>query len=134
VLVKITPLGLVYWEKKEESFIKKFHHCILKTSKKNSKEEESSIKEVIHEIMSELDTQHSLKEKMMSNVTEIVDLTKELKDKNPDLHLDAEILKLELNKNHPDKDIIISKLYQLDKYSFIHSNVLKIKEWLDIER
>jgi len=122
VYVAITPSGIVYIENKEniisdfEEFLKtkipedkklKIISKFSKTSAKNSK------KPIIDE------------------VDEIINFFNSIKElKNTDLKKDARILKIELQKEVPEIEIISVKLDKLNQFASIKNNISKIKEYL----
>ena len=49
--------------------------------------------------------------------------------KNSDLHMDAKILKLEIEKENPDKEIISIKIFNLEQLAGLREQANELKEY-----
>ena len=106
VFVKIKPQGIIYIEEKEENFILGFEKYL----------KSKNVAKKINKIISKL-SEKSIKDSRKPILEIVGSINKYFNDtdklKNSDLHKDVRILKLELEKEHLDKEVILIKLNAL---------------------
>ena len=73
---------------------------------------------------------HDSKQPILEKVNDIIKYLGSIKAlKNSDLHLDAKILKLEIEKENPDKEIITIKIFHLEQLAGVRRQANELKEY-----
>lgn len=123
VFLEITPRGIIHIETKEAQFLpdfeafiekkkleKKFEHIASKMTKKSIDKSRKPIIERVNQVISYLNEQKAYK--------------------HSDGHSDAKILKLELQKIQPDREVLMIKLENLFRYPEIKNVVQELRNYL----
>lgn len=122
VFIEITPQGIVYIENKEETFLPTFEEFI------KQKNEQAQV----DKIASKLSTKsiHESKKPIIDKINAIIKYLGSVKAlKNSDLHIDAKILKLEIEKENPDKEVISIKIMNLENLTGLRQQASELKEY-----
>ncbi len=125
VWVEITPNGIIHWENKTDKFILNFTEFVQK----------QNIEEVIEKMVNVFEEKDSVKNTrndIFKTLDIILSKTKELNKQNPDLLIDTQILKMEFEKEIPDNEVILNKLYSIDQMPSLRKEVFFIKKILNI--
>lgn len=122
VFIEITPHGIVYIENKEDNFLPTFEQYI------SSKNDQAHVDKVA----SKLSTQsiHDSKRPIIEKINGIIKYLASIKAlKNSDLHIDAKILKQEIEKDNPDKEVITIKISNLETLAGLRQEANELKEY-----
>ncbi|TDX02191.1 hypothetical protein [Dinghuibacter silviterrae] len=122
--VEITPQGIVYIENKEESFLPTFEEFLQKKAKHAE----------IGKVASKLSDKSLVKSRkpIVEKISNIVQyLNSHAVYRNSDFHKDAKILKLEIEKINPDKEVVIMKLINLEQLSTIKQQTNEVRDFID---
>lgn len=122
VFIEITPQGIVYIENKEENFLPTFEEFL------KQKNEQAHV----DKIASKLSTKaiHDSKKPIIEKTNAIVKYLASVKAlKNSDFHIDAKILKLEIEKENPDKEVITIKIMNLETLTGLRQQANELKEY-----
>lgn len=123
VFIEITPQGIVYIENKEEAFFITFEEFI-KQKNEQAKVDKSASKLSTKSI-------HDSKKPIIDKINAIIKYLSSVKAlKNSDFHIDAKILKLEIEKENPDKEVISIKIMNLENLAGLRQQVSELKEYL----
>ncbi|MDM8523319.1 hypothetical protein QUF80_08105 [Desulfococcaceae bacterium HSG8] len=124
VFVEITPSGIIYIEEKDENFIQIFEKFI--------EQQKSELQfEKIASGLSKTKTEASRKP-IIAKVSHIISYLNSNKIlKKSDINADVKILKLELQKTDPDKEVISIKLSKMAELSELRNQSLELREYLD---
>ncbi len=122
VFVEITPHGIVYIEDKEENFLPTFEQYIEKNKNK------AQIDKVVSKLSK--DSISASKKPILDRITKIIKYLGSIKAfKNSDLHIDAKILKSEIEKESPDKEVITIKITNLEQVTGLQQQANELKEY-----
>jgi hypothetical protein len=122
VFVEITPQGIIYIENKEENFFPTFEEFL------NQKSEKNQIEKIVSKLSSK--SIHESKKPIIEKINLIIKYLGSVNAlKNSDLHIDAKILKLELEKEKPDKEIITIKIMNLETLKGLRQQANELKEY-----
>ena len=122
VFVEITPRGIVYIENKEADFLPTFEQYL---EQKNGQAQ-------VDKVASKLSNKsiHNSKLPIIAKINVIINYLGSVKVlKNSDLHMDAKILKLEIEKENPDKEIISIKIFNLEQLAGLREQANELKEY-----
>lgn len=122
VFVEITPQGIIYIENKEETFLPTFEEFV------KQKNEQAHV----DKIASKLSTTsiHESKRPIIEKINAIIKYLGSVKAlKNSDQHIDAKILKLEIEKENPDKEVISIKILNLEQLTGLRQQANELKEY-----
>lgn len=122
VFIEITPQGIVYIESKEENFLPTFEQYVI----------EKSNQDHVDKIASKLSNKSitDSKKPIIEKINLIIKYLSSIKAlKNSDLHIDAKILKLEIEKERPDREIISIKIMNLEQLTGLRQQANDLKEY-----
>jgi len=122
VFIEITPQGIVYIENKEETFLP-----TLEVYFKQKNEQAQ-----VDKVASKLSTTsiHDSKKPIIEKINVIIKYLSSVKAlKNSDLHIDAKILKLEIEKENPDKEVITIKIMNLETLTGLRQQANELNEY-----
>ena len=122
VFVEITPQGIVYIENKEANFLATFDQYL--EQKKNQTQVDKVASKL--SLKSIQDSKVPIIEKINS-IIKYLSSVKILKDS--DILMDAKILKLEIEKENPDKEIISIKILNLEHLTGLRQQANELKEY-----
>ena len=123
VFIEITPSGIVYLENKGEDFLRRFEDF--------QKEEKNQTRKTVTKL-----TEKSIIESrkpLLGLINQVINILGNSELKDSDLHLDAKILKLEVEKINPDKEIIQLKTSNLEQIqiSGLRDILIQIRDYLN---
>lgn len=122
VFIEITPQGIVYIENKEETFLPTFEEFI------KQKNEQAQVDKIASKLSSK--SIHDSKKPVIDKINVIIKYLGSVKAlKNSDLHIDAKILKLEIEKENPDKEVISIKIMNLENLTGLRQQASELKEY-----
>lgn len=122
VFIEITPQGIVYIENKEETFLPTFEEFI------KQKNEQAQVDKIASKLSSK--SIHDSKKPIIDKINAIIKYLGSVKAlKNSDLHIDAKILKLEIEKENPDKEVISIKIMNLENLTGLRQQASELKEY-----
>lgn len=122
VFIEITPQGIVYIENKEETFLPTFEEFI------KQKNEQAQVDKIASKLSTK--SMHESKRPILEKINAIIKYLGSVKAlKNSDLHIDAKILKLEIEKENPDKEIISIKIMNLETLTGLRQQANELKEY-----
>jgi hypothetical protein len=122
VFIEITPYGIIYIENKEENFLPTFEEFV------NQKSEQTQVDKVASKLS--IKSIHDSKKPIIDKINGIIKYLASVKAlKNSDLHIDAKILKLEIEKENPDKEIITIKIMNLETLNGLRQEANELKEY-----
>ena len=123
VFVEITPSGIIYIEEKDENFMSSFESFL----------EKQELKQQIEKIASKI-SNTKIKESRKPIIDKINQIQKYLNShkilKKFDVYTDVKILKFELQKKNPDKEVISIKLSNMGEISELKNQSSELKEYL----
>jgi len=122
VFIEITPHGIVYIENKEANFLPTFEQYL--EQKKNQAQ--------VDKVASRLSNKsvHDSKLPIFEKINAIIKYLGSIKAlKNSDFHIDAKILKLEIEKENPDREIISLKIHNLEQLTGLRQEANDLKEY-----
>jgi hypothetical protein len=118
VLVEITPVGVIHWER-DPNIATSFHSEISI----------QKIEDQSTHLQMESDTL-AIRGEIFEKVNAILGFTDRIKDQDPDIHLDARIIDLEFHKIKPNHELLLNKLFSIDRLPPIRKEVLYLQEVL----
>lgn len=122
VFIEITPQGIVYIEDKEENFLPTFEEFL------KQKNEQAQVDKVATKLSSK--AIHDSKKPIIDKINAIIKYLGSVKAlKNSDIHIDAKILKLEIEKENPDKEVISIKIMNLETLAGLREQANDLKEY-----
>jgi Mn-dependent DtxR family transcriptional regulator len=123
VFVEITPNGIVYIEEKDENFMSTFEEFLKK----------QQLERNFDRIASRL-SKSKIQQSRKTIIDKVDQLIKYLNAhkifKKSDIFTDMKILKLELQKTDPDKEVVSIKVAKLETLSELRDQSLELKEYL----
>jgi hypothetical protein len=124
VFIEITPQGIIYLENKEEGFFPSFDEFV------SQKHEQDHIDKIASKLSST--SIEASKKPIIDSLKIIIKYLASSKAlQNSDLHLDAKILKLEIEKENPDKEVIMLKLMNLEQIPGLRQKAIELKEYFN---
>jgi hypothetical protein len=122
IFIEITPQGIVYIENKEETFLPTFEEFI------KQKNEPAQVDKIASKLSSK--SIHDSKKPIIDKINAIIKYLGSVKAlKNSDLHIDAKILKLEIEKENSDKEVISIKIMNLENLTGLRQQASELKEY-----
>lgn len=122
VFIEITPQGIVYFEDKSAEFITKFEEFV---KQKNNQEK-------VDKVASKLSAESIQKSKklVLEKIETIIKHLESAKEINhPDVLIDAKILKLEIEKENPDNEVVTIKIMNLESFAGLKQESNELKEY-----
>jgi hypothetical protein len=122
VFIEITPQGIVYIENKDDTFMLTVEEFL----------KEINDQDQVDKIASKLSTKsiHDSKKPIIEKINGIIKYLGSVKAlKNSDLHMDAKILKLEIEKENPDNEVISIKIMNLETLTGLRQKASELKEY-----
>ena len=123
VFVELKPSGIIYIENKDEDFLPTFDTYLKKKNFNTNNEK----------IVSKLSksTIKKSRQPIMNLANEIIKYFKDTKElKDTDLHRDAKILKLELEKENIDKEVVLIKMNSLAEFQPLSIKSFELRNYI----
>lgn len=122
VFIEITPQGVVYFEDKNVEFITKFEEYV---KQKNNQEK-------VDKVASKLSAESIQKSKKLA-LEKIDSIIRHLEASKGSMHsdilIDAKILKLEIEKENPDNEVVTIKIMNLESFAGLKEESNELKEY-----
>ncbi len=123
VFVEITPSGIICIEEKDANFMSAFEDFLVR----------QELKQQVEKAVSKL-SEAKVKASRKPIIDEISEIIKYLNSnkilKKSDVNIDAKILKFELQKMIPDREVISIKLSKMGEFSELSNQIFQLKEYL----